>query len=147
MSNEGRRPGSGNPGQGGARHWGGFLVSGLLAFAVDAVVLETGVRLFDLNPLLARLLAIALAMVAGWLAHRRLTFAVTAPPSLQEFLRYVAAGWGAAAVNYLVFAGLLVAVPALPRLGCLVAASGISMVFSYLAMRYAVFRSNDEMNR
>jgi putative flippase GtrA len=125
---------------GGARHWGGFLVSGLLAFAVDAAVLEAGVRLFALDPLVARVLAIALAMVTGWLAHRQLTFAVESRPTVAEFLRYLAAGWSAAAINYVVFAGFILVFPALPRLACLFLASGIAMVFSYAAMRYAVFK-------
>lgn len=125
----------------GARHWIGFLVSGGLAFVMDAAVLEAGVRLFALDPLLARLIAIAAAMVVGWLAHRRLTFAVDAPLSAGEFARYAVAGWSAAAVNYLAFAGFILAVPALPRLACLFLASGIAMVFSYAAMRYAVFRA------
>ncbi len=81
----------------GLRHWLGFLASGLIALAVDATVLEIGVRLFALDPLVARLGAISTAMVAGWLAHRRLTFAITAPATLSEFARYVAAAWVAAA--------------------------------------------------
>lgn len=124
----------------GARHWIGFLVSGGLAFLVDAGVLEAGVRLFALDPLLARVAAIWAAMVVGWLAHRRLTFAVEAPISLTEFLRYVAAGWSAAAVNYAAFAAFIIALPQLPRLVCLFLASGIAMVFAYAAMRYAVFQ-------
>ncbi|MFM9942598.1 MAG: GtrA family protein [Hyphomicrobiaceae bacterium] len=145
MSDEQLKPTVQAQGQSAARHWGGFLISGLLAFSVDAIVLEAGVRLMGLNPLLARLIAISLAMVVGWLAHRRLTFAVEVPASIPELARYVAAGWSAAAVNYLVFAGLLLAVPHLPRLACLVVASGIAMVFAYVAMRYAVFKASGKV--
>ncbi|NJO22412.1 MAG: hypothetical protein HC868_05060, partial [Sphingomonadales bacterium] len=44
-------------------HWAGFLASGLIALSVDATILETGVRLFGLHPLVARLLGISCAMV------------------------------------------------------------------------------------
>ena len=125
---------------GGLRHWLGFLASGLIALAVDATVLEIGVRLFSLDPLVARLGAISAAMVAGWLAHRRLTFAVSAPATLNEFARYVAAAWTTAAVNYGVFAAMLLLWPATPRLAALAGSSVVAMFFSYLAMRYAVFR-------
>ena len=122
------------------RHLSGFLVSGLLALSVDATMLEIGVRLLGMDPLVARLGAISLAMVVGWLAHRTLTFAVESFPTLTEFLRYVAAGWAGAAVNYAVFAGALLIFPGLPRLVALVMASSVAMIFSYIAMRYGVFR-------
>ena len=124
----------------GLRHWLGFLASGLIDLAVDATVLEIGVRLFALDPLVARLGAISTAMVAGWLAHRRLTFAITSPATLSGLARYVAAAWVAAAVNYGAFAAMLLIWPAIPRLAALAFSSAVAMFFSYLAMRYAVFR-------
>ncbi|MFV0299194.1 MAG: GtrA family protein [Hyphomicrobiaceae bacterium] len=123
-----------------ARHWSGFLVSGLLALAVDACVLEAGVRLFGLPPLIARLIAISVAMVAAWLAHRHLTFAVTAPPSWREFARYAAAAWTTAGINYLCFAALLLTHPKIIPLAALIMASIVATIFSYLSMRYGVFR-------
>lgn len=128
-----------------ARHFGGFLASGLLAFAVDAAMLEVGVRLLDLEPLVARLAAISLAMVVGWLAHRRWTFAVEHSPTLGEFFRYAAAGWTSATINYVAFALLLLLVPTLPRLAALVASSIFSTIFSYITMRYGVFKNPDAM--
>ena len=121
------------------RHWGGFLVSGLLAFTTDALVLEATVRYFGATPMLARLVAITCAMVIGWLAHRRWTFFIPSPPTLREFLRYALAGWIAALMNYTLFALQLLFLPDLPRLVALVIASAFSMIFSYLAMRYAIF--------
>jgi putative flippase GtrA len=122
------------------RHWGGFLVSGGLAFAVDATVLEAGVRLLALDPLAARLLAITMAMLVGWLSHRRLTFGLRDAPTLAELGRYVTAAWAAATVNYAVFAVTLVLAPTQPRLAALVIASVAAMIFSYVSMRYTVFR-------
>ena len=121
------------------RHGLGFLASGLLAFAVDAAVLAVGVRVIGADPLQVRVLSISLAMVVGWLAHRRWTFAIRTPPAIAEFGRYAIAGWLAALVNYGLFALQLLVFPAIPELAALVPASAGSMVFSYLAMRYSVF--------
>ncbi|MDX2157506.1 MAG: GtrA family protein [Hyphomicrobiaceae bacterium] len=130
------------PGHSASRHWGGFLVSGAIAFAIDAAVMELGVRLLALPPLVARLAGIAIAMLGGWLAHRTLTFAVEQRPTLSELLRYAAAAWTTAGINYLCFAGLLLAWPSLGRLPALATASIVATIFSYLTMRYGVFRRN-----
>ncbi len=122
------------------RHGGGFLISGLIAFSVDAVVLLQLTRFAGLDPFSARLIAIALAMVAGWLSHRRLTFNVTTPPTLGEFGRYAAVAWTAAALNYAVYAAILVVRDDVVPLVAMVAATAVAMGFSYLGMRFGVFR-------
>lgn len=122
------------------RHGLGFLASGLLAFAVDAAVLAVGVRLFGAGPLRARVLSISAAMIVGWLAHRRWTFALRTRPSLPEFARFAIAGWMSALVNYGLFALQLFMLPGMPETVALVPASAGAMVFSYIAMRYSVFR-------
>jgi len=122
------------------RHWAGFLASGLIALSVDAAILETGIRLFGLHPLAARLLGISCAMVAGWLAHRTLTFMLRSPPTFGEFARYAAVAWTTAAINYGTFALILVARPALPPLAALLLASIVATVFAYMGMRYGAFR-------
>jgi putative flippase GtrA len=122
------------------RHWGGFLVSGAIAFSTDAAILETTTRLLHWHPLLARLVAISLAMIAGWLAHRTLTFALRSRPTAMEFARYAAAAWSAAAINYALFATILLLRPGTWPLVALFIASGAAAVFSYLAMRFGVFR-------
>lgn len=125
----------------GARHWGGFLASGGLAFAVDAGVLALLTRGLSLDPYSARVVAIASAIVVGWLAHRRLTFAMPTPPSLGEFLHYAALQWTSIAVNFALYAGLIALLPRLDPLAALVLASVVAMVVSYLGMRFGVFRS------
>jgi putative flippase GtrA len=122
------------------RHWLGFLISGGVAFTVDALVLELLTRVAGLHPIGARLIAISFAMVAGWLMHRSLTFAVPTPPSLTEFLRYASVAWTAAAVNYGLFVLILVVRPATPPLVALVVSSIAAMTLSYLGMRFAAFR-------
>ena len=122
------------------RHGLGFVVSGGTAFAVDALVLELLTALLGVHPIAARLVAISLAMVAGWLMHRTLTFAVPTPPSLAEFLRYAGVAWTAAALNYGLFVAILLARPDTEPLVALVVSSAAAMIFAYLGMRFAAFR-------
>jgi len=122
------------------RHWLAFLLSGGAAFSVDAIVLKSLTVLLRLNPIVARLFAISLAMLVGWLAHRTFTFALRAPPSLAEFVRYALVGWSAAAVNYGLFALAIVLKPSLEPLLALVLSSLAATVFAYLGMRYGAFR-------
>jgi putative flippase GtrA len=79
-------------------------------------------------------------MLAAWMCHRTLTFALTTKPSLAELARYVAAASTTALINYAVFAGLIVGWPDMPRLAALVFASCLATIFAYLSMRYGVFR-------
>ncbi len=141
MSGETDSPPSPSLRTSGARHWGGFLVSGGIAFAVDAGVLALLTRGLGINAYAARIVAIACAMVAGWLLHRRLTFAVAAPASRSEFLRYAALQWTSVATNYAIYAALLALQPSLDPLLALFAASLVAMAVSYVGMRFGVFRA------
>jgi putative flippase GtrA len=138
MASNGNRwaPGAQHP----VRHGLAFLVSGGTAFTVDAVVLKLLTLGFGIHPIAARIGAIALAMVAGWLMHRTYTFKVLAPPTLVEFLRYAGVAWSASAVNYGVFVLVVLAQPDIEPLVALVISSFCAMVFSYLGMRFAAFR-------
>ena len=129
-------PGAQHP----VRHGLAFLVSGGTAFLVDALVLKALTALAGLHPILARIAAIALAMVAGWLMHRTFTFRVAARPSLPEFLRYAGVAWTAAAVNYGVFVLIVLAFAGIEPLLALVVSSAAAMAFAYIGMRFAAFR-------
>jgi putative flippase GtrA len=122
------------------RHGLGFLVSGGVAFIVDALLLWLLTSLAGLHPIPARLVAIACAMVAGWLMHRTLTFAVRLPPSVPEFLRYAGVQWTVAAVNYALFVIVVLARPEIAPLLALVVATVVSVIISYLGLRFGVFR-------
>ena len=122
------------------RHWGGFLLSGMITLTCDAAVLQFGTVVLGLNPLVARIFAIAMAMVAGWLAHRRLTFSLPTPPTLGEFTRYSAVAWTTAAINYVAFATVLYFSPSTHPLIALVIASILATIFAYMGMRYGAFR-------
>jgi putative flippase GtrA len=121
------------------RHYGGFVLAGLLAFAVDAAILEALMRGLAFSPYLARPIGIAVAMIVSWIVNRTVTFAVPTPPSAAEFMHFAAVSWMAQAFNYLVFAAILAAVPGTPPFIALVIASTLSMLISYSGFRYAVF--------
>jgi predicted glycoside hydrolase/deacetylase ChbG (UPF0249 family)/putative flippase GtrA len=123
------------------RHAMAFFVSGGTAFLVDALVLTLLTAVAGLHPILARVAAIALAMVAGWLMHRTFTFRVRARPSLPEFLRYAGVAWSAAAVNYGVFVLIVLAYAAIEPLVALIVSSAVAMAFAYVGMRLRPFDS------
>lgn len=124
-----------------ARHLLGFLGSGGTAFLVDA-----GITLLltqaGLSPFIARLIAIAVAMVVAWLMHRRFTFAVSEPPSVRELLKFSAVAWSANALNYGIYAAVLVIWPALWPLAAMVLSTAVAMMFSYAGFRLGVFRKS-----
>lgn len=124
------------------RHGLGFLVSGSLAFLTDAIVLELLTGQASLDPILARIGSISIAMVVGWLCHRRLTFALTIAPSLGEFVRYAAVAWFSAGVNYAAFVCIMLVWPETLPFMALVVASGIAMGVSYVGMRFGAFRAH-----
>lgn len=121
------------------RHYGGFVTAGAVALGVDAVVLTALTEAFGLSPYLARLVSISAAMVVSWQINRRITFAVTEPPTVAEFGRFAAVSWGAQAVNYGVFAAVLVLRPGTPPVIALVAGSLVAMFVSYAGFRFGVF--------
>jgi len=121
------------------RHWGGFIVSGLTAFVVDVAITWTLVRLV-LDPFSARLFGILTATVVAWLMHRRITFNVPYGPSLGEFLRFFVVASTANGTNYLVYAAILLVVPATPLPIAIVISTGVATVISYLGFRFGVFR-------
>ncbi|WP_156911999.1 GtrA family protein [Kaistia adipata] len=120
------------------RHVAAFGVAGLSAFAVDAAILSLLVQL-GADPYLARLVAIACAMVVGWLANRTWTFRAPGPPRLGEFLRYASVASLSVAVNYAVYAAVLAAWSGATPLRALVAGTAVATLLSYLGYRLFAF--------
>ena len=118
--------------------------SGGSAFLVDAGINTALIHLAGLNPFISRLISIGCAMVFAWLMHRRVTFAVAAPPSLGEFARFAAVAGSANALNYAIYAAILLAWPAtlaVRRAGGEHRPS--PRAASYLGFRFGVFRRGD----
>jgi putative flippase GtrA len=122
------------------RHWGGFIFSGLTAFAVDMAVTWLLVDGAGLDRFTSRLIGILVATVVAWLMHRRITFNVPHPPSLTEFVRFFAVASGANAANYVVYAAILLLAPSTPLAVAIVISSGVAALLSYVGFRFGVFR-------
>lgn len=123
-------------------HGAGFLASGLIAFSVDAGVLWLLTRFAGLDPYSARVIAILVAMVVAYFAHRRWTFAVANAPSASEFLKFASVASTANAINYAIYAGMLLAIPVCTPLQALLVASVVAMAVSYLGFRFGVFKKS-----
>lgn len=121
------------------RHWGGFVAAGVAALMIDAAILTLLTDGFGLSPLAARPFSIAIAMVASWQINRRVTFAVKAPPTFKEFGRFAAVSWAAQALNYAIFAAILLIHPGTLPVIALIAASLVAMLVSYAGFRFGVF--------
>lgn len=121
------------------RHYGGFVLGGVLALCTDAAVMEILRHVFGLDPYLARLPGIATAMVVSWLVNRTITFAATYPPTFREFAKFAAVSWVAQAVNYAVFATILLVRPQTWPVVALLAAVFVAMFVSYAGFRFGVF--------
>lgn len=128
------------PATSGLAHWLGFVASGGIAFATDTGLLLLLTKVAGYGPFSSRAVSIPAAIVAGWLAHRTLTFRVTAPPSLAELLRYASLQSLSIAVNYALYAAILLLRPATEPLVALILSSAVAMVIAYLGMRLGVFR-------
>jgi putative flippase GtrA len=126
------------------RHGLAFLICGLISLSVDALVLKLLTTLFGLHPFVARIAAIMVAMTSGWLSHRTFTFALKTPPTVAEYLRYMAVGWFVSAVNYGVFVIILLLRPVTEPLTALLGSSVVAMFFAYFGMRFAAFRVDAE---
>jgi putative flippase GtrA len=125
------------------RHFGGFVLAGVMAFVTDAGVTKLLTVTTSLGPFAARPVAIFLAMLVSWGLNRTITFAETRAPSWSEFAKFAAASLGGQVVNYLVFAGLLTLRPATDTTLAIAIASGVAMFVAYAGFRFGVFTKSN----
>ena len=116
-----------------------FLLAGGSGFAADAGILYARTGPAGLDPFLSRLVSFTAAMAVTYAINRHLTFGPSGRPVLSEGARYFSVAAGVGLFNYLVYAGLLVAVPGLPPLAALVASSAAAMALSFLGYARLVF--------
>lgn len=121
------------------KHGAGFIASGVIATATDAAVLVALTKGFAFDPFSSRIAAIGCAMVVGFFAHRRLTFDVQESATLAQFGRFVSVAVSAAAINYAIYAGILLVWPQTEPLVAMLAPTLAAMTISYLGLRFAVF--------
>ena len=118
-----------------------FGVVGGLGFLTDFATLALLLETTRLGPLLARLLAIALALLVTWLGNRLFTFGASGRGLLAEGVRYGSVGFASAGLNYAVYGAALLAWPNLSPLAALVLASATALAFSFAGYSRFVFRS------
>jgi putative flippase GtrA len=116
-----------------------FAVVGGIGFVVDAAMLALLLAATPLGPFLSRLVSIGFGLTITWLCNRHLTFQPSSRGLAAEGARYGGVGVTTSIVNYLVYAGLLLALPWLTPLAALVVASLVAMALSYLGYSRLVF--------
>ena len=116
-----------------------FVVVGGIGFVADAGMLTLLLAATPLGPFAARLVSLAFGLTVTWLLNRTLTFGPSSRGMLKEGARYGGVGITTSIVNYLVYGGLLLAMPWMAPLLALVIASLVAMTFSYLGYSRLVF--------
>lgn len=116
-----------------------FVVVGGIGFIADAGMLALLLAATPLGPFVARLLSIGFGLTVTWLCNRTLTFQPSSRGMLHEGARYGGVGITTSIANYLVYSGLLLAMPWMAPLLALVIASLVAMTFSYLGYSRLVF--------
>ncbi len=129
-----------------------FALTGGVGFVVDVGLLTLQTVVFDVNPYLARVFAILIAMTVTWMINRRFTFKthgkVTEPLAMAaEGGRYGLVAVTAALVNYGVYAATLYVMPAVIVAGenlsppiAAVVGSCVAMFVSYFGYSRFAFR-------
>lgn len=112
---------------------------GGIGFVVDAGLTTTLIHI-GLDPFTARVVAIAVAMLVTWRLNRAITFGASDTSQKSEGARYFAVALSAAAVNYTVYAALMLAFPVLMPAIAVALATGVSMVVSYLGFSRFAFK-------
>lgn len=123
---------------------GRFGVVGALAAVIDIggmlMLISRGA-----DPLVARAVALTVAMFVAWQLNRRFTFGASDRHPGEEATRYVVIAGLAAATNYGVFAALLALFPAMMPVLAAVLGIAISMWVSFFGFQVFAFsrrRSN-----
>jgi putative flippase GtrA len=116
-----------------------FVLAGTIGFITDAAGLLVLLSVTPLDPFVARLLSMGLALLVTWQINRHMTFGPSGHAIPVEGARYGGVGIVTSAVNYLVFSAALLAAPEMPPLLALAIASAVAMAFSYAGYSRLVF--------
>ena len=83
-----------------------YLIGAFIALAIDATIVSMGVQL-GTPVIAARLVALLSGVTTTYFFNRRYTFKATVPPSVANWVRYVAAQSVGTALNFAISTGLL----------------------------------------
>lgn len=116
-----------------------FATVGGVGFLVDAGLLATLHHGAGLDPFTARIVSIGVAAFTTWRLNRSLTFGASSTSQATEGLRYGAVALLTAALNYAIYAALLLIWPNVPPVAAAIAATIAAMGFSYAGYSRFVF--------
>ncbi|MFQ5625489.1 MAG: GtrA family protein [Methyloligellaceae bacterium] len=117
-----------------------FCGVGALGFLIDAGLLLWFIEFLGLNPFLARVFSIVLALTMTWAMHRNWTFASGNPDRLAEWSRFATVNGAGGALNYLVYSAILLALPGTAPMLALAAGSAIALLANFFGARLWAFR-------
>ena len=117
-----------------------FCGVGALGFLIDAGLLLWFIEYLGLNPFLARVFSILLALTMTWAMHRNWTFASQAQDRLGEWSRFTAVNGAGGVLNYLVYSAILLALPGTAPMLALAAGSALALIANFLGARLWAFR-------
>lgn len=119
-----------------------FAISGVLAFVIDAGIVQCLVSLSAANPYLARAVSFLAAVLFTWQFNRRYTFV---PPEglawWREGLQYLGTQVGGFALNYATYSVIVLASATVYRFPVIGVAAGslAGMLANYFSARRLVF--------
>lgn len=118
-----------------------FCGVGALGFLIDAGLLLWFTQSLGLNPYLARVFSILLALTMTWAMHRNWTFRSGNRGRMSEWSRFAAVNGAGGALNYAVYSAILLALPGTAPLVALAAGSAIALIANFLGARMWAFRN------
>lgn len=116
-----------------------FAIVGGVGFLVDAGFLSLLHYSLGLDPFSSRIISIAIAAFTTWRLNRIITFGSSDRGQVAEGARYATVAGVTAALNYAIYATLLLAWSGLPPVAAAVAATLMAMLFSYAGYSRFVF--------
>lgn len=119
-----------------------FVVAGGIGFLVDAGSLTLFVNLTPLDPFIARIVSIAIAMVATWLFNRTITFGRSQHSTASEATRYGTVAIVTSLTNYAIYSGTMLLWPSLWPAIAVAVATTFTMFMSYFGYSKLVFGSS-----
>lgn len=118
-----------------------YCLIGAVGLLIDAGSLVWLIREVGLNPFIGRACSILLALTMCWAMHRNWTFESRANSPLAEWSRFAAVNGVGGGLNYLIYAGVLLAFPSTTPLAALIAGSAFALCANYLGSRFWAFQT------
>lgn len=117
-----------------------FGMVGGSGLVVDLAALAFFWQVVGLDPLIARILSIWLAMTNNWFWNRVFTFRSQGRP-LGEYLRFVLVNSVGAVINYSTYGALIILLEGFSTYLAVILATLVSMVFNFVLSKIYAFKS------